>query len=74
MELNRELCASRRELSQQSWQDDSFDAVCLYGIVHFNFLDALAPRRDCSRGATSVASLLPFLLPLLLPKFQLYYD
>ena len=26
----------------------------------YNFFDALAQRRDCSRGATSEASLLPF--------------
>ena len=36
MELNRELCASRRKLSQQCWQDDSLDAASLFGIVLFN--------------------------------------
>ena len=57
MKLNRELCASRRELSQQSWQDDSLG--CWLPIWYCPFITS-----------TSVASLLPFLLPLLLPKLQ----
>ncbi len=36
MKLNRELCASRRELSQQAGWTIALDAVCSYGIVHFN--------------------------------------
>ena len=83
MKLNRELCASSLRSGA--------------GGTRREFLDALAPRRDCSRGrsqqswqddslgcwlpiwycpfitSTSVASLLPFLLPLLLPKLQLMY-
>ena len=42
MELNRELCATRWELSQQAGWTIALDAVCSYaivcscGIVHFN--------------------------------------
>ena len=51
-----------RELSQRCWlevmrfaQDDSFGCrqlirYCPFITSTFNFLDALAPRRDCSRG------------------------
>ena len=62
MELNREL-------SQRCWlevmrfaQDDSFGCrqlirYCPFIISIFNFLDALAPRRDFSRGTIFTSSL-----------------
>ena len=36
MELNRELCATRKELSQQAGWTIALDAVCSCGIDHFN--------------------------------------
>ena len=63
MKLKRELCASRRKLSKKgvmrfaqevkpaSWLDDSFG--CWLPIWYCPFITS-----------TSVASLLPFLLPL----------
>ena len=33
MKLNRELCASRRELSLQAGWTIALDTVCLYGII-----------------------------------------
>ena len=37
--------------------DDSYESP---SIVLFNFLDALAPRRDCSRGTSQLAGLTSF--------------
>ena len=34
-ELNRELCASRRKLSQQSWQDDCIVPFYFHFYSHF---------------------------------------
>ena len=37
MELNRELFASRRELSQLCWQDDSSTRVMVTSLYNFSF-------------------------------------
>ena len=50
MKLNRELCASRRELSLQASRTIVGNADNLYGIVHFNFHE----RSELTSTLTSI--------------------
>ena len=60
MELNRNLCAFSAGSKALRAGRYNGDAKAIVLCVAYNFFDALAQRRDCSRGATSEASLLPF--------------
>jgi hypothetical protein len=55
MELNRNLCAFSAGSKALRAGRYNGDAKAIVLCVAHNFFDALAQRRDCSRGATSVS-------------------
>ena len=55
MELNRNLCAFSAGSKALRAGRYNGDAKTIVLCVAYNFFDALAQRRDCSRGATSVS-------------------
>ena len=61
MELNKELCALRRKLSQQNWLDDSFGCCLPLWYCPFITSTSIALRALKARlGAKASENLLPF--------------